>query len=931
MTDRTDERVERPDGDDGGAAVAAPPLVELEPIDDRAPIVESDPGDEILADDADDADDALRDSAQPITGGDGNWLQRAGHRIVRRPVTWATRPWTPERIIQFGATAITLTVSTIIMMKVVHFFPGDNLIFVDNTPTGGDMGAHVWGPAYLRDVLLPNGQLNGWTMDWYGGMPAYRFYMVLPALAIVAVDTILPYGIAFKLVAISGLVLFPISCWSFGRMARFRYPLPELFAFAGLAFALDESFSIYGGNLKSTMAGEFSFSIALTLGMFGLGFLARGLETGRYKVWAAVLLAAACVSHGIVLMFVATVAVALALIWLVVSLDWWRLAYAAIVGVTTFLLSAFWVGPFLGNHDFMTDMKYEPKPSGGSESFWDLFFPLTAPLNILITTLALIGVASVALRRQINGVALAVSAFFAVAGVYAFSNGGLPGIGLLWNPRLLPFLYLLRYLLMMVGIVEVASIIRNLVLNRPAGVLPGFATRTATLVAGGLGVLVVLGFLFETLPFGGYSTVAGKSVYAWGPFHKNPHEAEGTVYKAEGIGWSSYNFKGYEDKNPYAEYHDVVQTMDDLGAENGCGRAFWEHGDGNGSYGTPMALMLLPFWTDGCIGSMEGLFFEASGTTPYHFVSTAAMSESSSNPVRELRYTQLDAGAGVPQLQSLGVRYVMLRSDAAKAEAANRPELTPVAESPPWSIYQLAESDIVTPLATQPVVVSPRSGDQRERNLELGMSWFQNQADWQALPADDGPEIWQRVEVAVDESRAEENRVDVVTPTTPIQRVDLPQVNVSNVEVEQQSLSFDVDEVGVPVLVRVSYFPNWHASGADGPYRIAPNMMVVIPTDTHVELDYGQSTRDFMFYAMTLAGIALCIVMRVIGDRPRVSPWPPADWYDDGTWDWGEPDADDAADETWKGEGIDTEHADGVERYSDEVSDETPTAIDVSR
>ena len=172
-------------------------------------------------------------------------------------------------------TSVTLTVCTIIMLKVVHFFPGDNLIFKNTTPNGGDMGAHVWGPAYLRDELLPHWQLNGWSMDWYAGMPAYRFYMVLPALAIVALDSVLAYGIAFKLVAISGLVLFPISCWSFGRMARFRYPLPELFAFAGLAFALDESFSIYGGNLKSTMAGEFSFSIALTLAMFGFGFLAR--------------------------------------------------------------------------------------------------------------------------------------------------------------------------------------------------------------------------------------------------------------------------------------------------------------------------------------------------------------------------------------------------------------------------------------------------------------------------------------------------------------------------------------------------------------------------------------------------------------------------------------------------------------------------------
>ena len=28
------------------------------------------------------------------------------------------------------------------------------LIFSPTTPTGGDMGAHVFGPAYLRDNLL---------------------------------------------------------------------------------------------------------------------------------------------------------------------------------------------------------------------------------------------------------------------------------------------------------------------------------------------------------------------------------------------------------------------------------------------------------------------------------------------------------------------------------------------------------------------------------------------------------------------------------------------------------------------------------------------------------------------------------------------------------------------------------------------------------
>src|SRR5690606_12931900 len=138
----------------------------------------------------------------------------------------------------------------------------------------------------------------------------------------------------------------------------------------------------------------------------------------------------------------------------------------------------------------------------------------------------------------------------------------------------------------------------------------------------------------------------------------------------------------------------------------------------------------LPFWTDGCIASMEGLFFEASGTTPYHFLTTAAMSQKSSNPVRELRYTDNNAELGVHYLQELGVRYVMLRTEPAQRQADERPELTLIRESYPWKVYAVAGADVVTPLSVQPVVVNGRSGDQRERNLELGTSWFQNPDEW---------------------------------------------------------------------------------------------------------------------------------------------------------------------------------------------------------
>ena len=48
--------------------------------------------------------------------------------------------------------------------------------------------------------------------------------------------------------------------------------------------------------------------------------------------------------------------------------------------------------------------------------------------------------------------------------------------------------------------------------------------------------------------------------------------------------------------------------------------------------------MLLPYWTSGCIDSMEGLLFESSTTTPYHFINQAELSAGPSEPEVGLPY-----------------------------------------------------------------------------------------------------------------------------------------------------------------------------------------------------------------------------------------------------------------------------------------------------
>ncbi|MFZ9076227.1 MAG: hypothetical protein ACO20Z_03795 [Ilumatobacteraceae bacterium] len=796
------------------------------------------------------------------------------------------RSLSPREVIFFER-RITLMFAAVIILvttAMVFFTLQPSLIFRNNTPTGGDMGAHVYGPAYLRDHLLTSFRLSGWSNDWYSGLPMYRFYMVVPALFILALDVVLPYGIALKLVAIAGLVALPLCTWLFAKLARFAFPIPELFVVASTLFLFDESFTIYGGNIASTMAGEFSFSIALAFSVLGFGVFIRGIETGRYRIASTVLLALAALCHGIVLLFVFLGYL------LVVAMHRepakWK--YGASVIGTAVLLSAFWVVPFVLNHAYMTDMKYEPQPTGYGETFVDMFFPLHTVFDVLVTGFAVIGFLSALWRR--NGVGSWIGIYGVVLAIGVFvARESLPVIGLLWNPRILPFFYLLRYMLMMVGIYEVVVAVarfanlefaaarvartgeEQFLAPSPRGRL-NFNMTTAVVVS--LLCIGIIGFRFQELPFGTTRTAQDGSLrYGVGPFSV-PASNDGFV-----DGWARWNFTGYEGKSAYGEYRTLVETMKQIGEDPryGCGRALWENNGELNKYGTTMGLMLLPHWTDGCIGSMEGLFFEASGTTPYHFIAAAAMSKQSSNPVRELRYDDNNAALGVRYLQELGVRYYMGFTPEAVREASAQPALREIARSGPWVIYQVEDSDLVVPLSIQPVVVDSRvdadstmahEDDAKQRWLEIGTSWLQNPNDWVALPAADGPKEWQRIPVGIDFDRRigepddASRRVDVVTPREPITVVNTDVAVVSDVVQGRSSVSFRVDKIGTPVLVRTSYFPNWGVSGAKGPYRVAPNMMVVVPTSNEVKLSFGWSFLDVLAYLLTIAGVVVLVRWR---------------------------------------------------------------------
>lgn len=745
-------------------------------------------------------------------------------------------------------------VTTCVVFTFTQLSPPD--ILSSSTPAGGDMGAHVWAPAYLRDHLLPSFRLTGWTPDWYAGFPAFQFYMVLPSLAIALLSFVLPYGMAFKLVALSGVLTLPIACWAFGRLTRLPFPVPPLLAVAGTVFLFDRSFSILGGNIASTLAGEFAFSISLSIAIVFLGVVGRGLETGRHRVAAALLLAATGLCHLIPFLF----ALGGGVVWLLVSLArrpgllkriWWG-ACVAVVGVA---LMFWWLGPFYLQSGYMNDMGWEKKTN-----YVDLLFErsaldpqlVNAPPIQWVLVFALLGVVmSIAWKRR-AGIFLAL-----VGAATALAFVVMPQ-GRLWNARLLPFWYLVLYMLAAVGIGELGRTIAAL-----AGRNPDRPNRIVTvstaLVAAGLGLVLValpLRALPNRLTVGPVSVRIG-GMESDGQYHWLFFSTKDSSFIPS---WARWNFSGYEGKPAYPEYHDIVETMQQVGDTHGCGRAMWEHEEQHDRYGTPMALMLLPFWTDGCIGSMEGLYFEASATTPYHFLNQDELSFGASNAQRDLPYhpgppDQAQFDLGIEHLQMLGVKYYMAITEQMQVYAEGNASLTQVAESGPWMVYEVDGSQLVEGLDNEPAVLT---GVTSKGWLEAMVPWYLDPDQWSVWPAAGGPSSWQRISEG---EKAEE------IPTVPIAVTDIVEGD--------DSISFDVSRVGVPVLVKASYFPNWNASGADGPWRIGPNLMVVVPTSEHVELQFGRTAVDWGSMVVTLLGLVGIVLLWRAGpiEMPEPRPW----------------------------------------------------------
>ena len=783
-------------------------------------------------------------------------------------------------------------------------------LFSTSTITGGDTGAHVALASFLKNTLLPHLHLTGWDPGAYDGFPLYTFYFPLPDLLAALLGFVIPFAIAFKLVTVLGSLTLPVAAWAFGRLAGLERPRPAVLAVATLPFLFDQTFTIYGGNLYSTMAGEYAYSLGLSLALVFLGLVVRGLRTGRHRALAALLLFLCVLCHLVAaLLALAGVVVALLLLGITRRRLWWAGAVVATGG----LLSAWWAVPFAFEQPYSTNMGWT-----NVTTYAGLLAPRADRWALVC---AAVGLAFVVARRQ------RVMAMVAVLGAISAVALVVDPQGKLYNTRFLPLWWLAVYLVAGYGIAELAIAVaswwryRDVPLSAwdvGASSLPPPSPRPLVGETGGIGTGIGAPPWWRrsqteapapSPPSGnGESARPGGSPPPW-PRRMRRRWAPGAVavpfvslaaacavvlpplliaptssfqlgplhLTADNVpSWAKWNYSGYEAKPGWRELHDgIVATMDKVSARYGCGRAMWEYNANLDRFGTPMALMLLPYFTGNCIDSMEGLLFESASSTPYHFINQSELSASPSDAMVGLPYKGLDVAQGVEHLQLMGVRYFLASSPSVAAQAASNPNLTLVATTGPWhtpyqgatvtttwQVYLVHDAAMVVPLTEQPSVLTGVESQQGTLDttaagttyatlplrswLPVALRWYDDPADWQHQLVADGPSGWPRQQAAAALTSA---------------GAPLPAVTVTAIHTTTDSVRFHVSRTGVPVLVRVSYFPAWHATGAQGPWRAEPNLMVVVPSSHDVTLSYGSTPSGWLGLALSAGGLLSLVAL----------------------------------------------------------------------
>jgi len=561
-----------------------------------------------------------------------------------------------------------------------------------NAPTGGDTASHLLYAQLYADELLFSGQILPWVPEVFGGFPFLSYYFPLPFMVIALLSTPLGFAAAFKWGAFLAAMLLPGSVFiASRRWLNFSWPAALFGGLGALAFLLHEQNSIWGGNLLSTLAGEFSYSYGLLFAVLAMLAWARAIHLGRGWLLAALLEAACGFSHGFPLL-VLGFSTALLLLdapfnqanaqrWPMFKRSFMQLLYGHLLA---FALLGGWLWPMLEMHGLTI-----PNDASFPLSGWQDLLPATLWPVLATGILGLAALLLASVRRGWQGgQRLAASYLVSAAGLsaVAFLAGDQLGLA---DIRFFPPVWLLGAI--------VCGWLFGQALHHLARNANVAATSRRPAVARAL-----------------LAAAAACGLLGW---------ISSQVTKAPD--WGLWNHAGLEAK---PQWHNLSQLFPVLEGNLWSPRLAFEHDPANNDIGSTRTLEALPaFLKQRPV--LEGLYMESGVLGPAVYQVQSEISASPSSPLVRFPSGSLDPEFAARHLNFLHADTVLLRSERAKTELEKSGFFLKVAESPPFAVYRVKDFDSqFAAVVTTPIRMRPSKDWMQD-----AFAWFRTRSRFEAF------------------------------------------------------------------------------------------------------------------------------------------------------------------------------------------------------
>jgi hypothetical protein len=295
--------------------------------------------------------------------------------------------------------------------------------------------------------------------------------------------------------------------------------------------------------------------------------------------------------------------------------------------------------------------------------------------------------------------------------------------------------------------------------------------------------------------------------------------------------WIDWDYTGLQAKDLWPSFREVADRLSGTVSDP---RVAVEYSTVHERVGSIRIFETLPLFAGR--STLEGVYNQASLQTHFVYYLSSLLGATAPNPFKSLEYGKFDPEQALARLRLFQVSEVVAVSAQLRSALRSRSDVVDKGQVGPYTLFRLGDAGAyVEPFRYAPV----RAGERGWR--QKAWRWFTRQPLSPAfLVFSDDP----RFTVA--------ERDEWLAPP------EVPLAGDATVHstVEAERILISTSRPGHPLLIKVSWHPRWRAYGADGPWRVSPALMMVIPRGEQVRLEYATTAWDQLGRWLSLTALA---------------------------------------------------------------------------